>query len=235
MPKSIQNDARKEALARSWDDNAAKWTRAVRQGLIASRREATDAAIVEAVLRHNPKRLLDAGCGEGWLLRRLRQDSGCTAIGIDASEQLIAAARQADPNGDYRVLPYDRLRFDGAGLGAAFDAIVFNFALFDEELAPLLVDAAALLAPRGILVIQTLHPDLSPLAPSGDGWRGAGWHCEDFAAFAEPGWRPMPWFGRDRESWRAVIAEAGLELREHAEPRGAERPLSLLMTCGKPE
>ena len=37
---------RAKAIAASWDRNAAAWTRAVREGGIASRRAATDAAIV---------------------------------------------------------------------------------------------------------------------------------------------------------------------------------------------
>jgi len=43
-------------LARSWIANAQAWTDIVRAGGIASRRLATDAAIVQAVLARSPRR-----------------------------------------------------------------------------------------------------------------------------------------------------------------------------------
>ncbi|MEA2569665.1 MAG: hypothetical protein QOI24_1666 [Acidobacteriota bacterium] len=61
----------KERLQRSWVANAAAWSDAVRQGKIGSRRVATDAAIIDAVTSLNPQRVLDLGCGEGWLTREL--------------------------------------------------------------------------------------------------------------------------------------------------------------------
>ena len=54
-------------LAASWERNAANWTRVVREGLIPSRRAGTDAAILDAIAERAPRRLLDIGCGEGWL------------------------------------------------------------------------------------------------------------------------------------------------------------------------
>lgn len=63
-----------DRLVASWDANAAAWTDAVRSGQIASRRLATDAAAVDAVVRAvdgRVARVLDVGCGEGWLSRAL--------------------------------------------------------------------------------------------------------------------------------------------------------------------
>ncbi|HSK40392.1 MAG TPA: hypothetical protein VK943_11555, partial [Arenibaculum sp.] len=58
-------------LADSWTANAGLWTQAVRSGAIASRRLATDDAVVRAVAARRPRRVLDLGCGEGWLARAL--------------------------------------------------------------------------------------------------------------------------------------------------------------------
>lgn len=58
-------------LGHSWRANALAWTRAVRESRIESRRLATDRAIIEAVLARQPERVLDLGCGEGWLCRAL--------------------------------------------------------------------------------------------------------------------------------------------------------------------
>ena len=62
-----------------------------------------------------------------------------------------------------------------AGLGDAlgrFDAVACNFALLDEDLAPLLQAVRGLLAPGGRLVVQTVHPwGACGEEPYRDGWR----------------------------------------------------------------
>jgi 2-polyprenyl-3-methyl-5-hydroxy-6-metoxy-1,4-benzoquinol methylase len=211
-----------QALAESWDRNAANWTRVVREGLIPSRRAGTDAAILDAIVERAPKRLLDVGCGEGWLIRAVTARTGCAAVGIDGAEALIAAARAADPANQYRVLDYDSLA--AADIGAGFDVAVFNYSLFAEVIVPLLQAAAARLTPRGVVVIQTLHP--------GDG-REDGWLVEDFAAFDGPAWAAMPWYYRTLDSWRAALRDAGLHIWQLREPSAAGRALSLLMICDR--
>ena len=45
---------------------------------------------------------IDAGCGNGWTVRRLRETGGCrAATGVDGSAGMIAKARALDPKGDY--------------------------------------------------------------------------------------------------------------------------------------
>jgi SAM-dependent methyltransferase len=45
---------------------------------------------------------VDAGCGNGWIVRRLRNSPGCrAATGVDASSGMIARAHTIDPTGDY--------------------------------------------------------------------------------------------------------------------------------------
>lgn len=209
-----------QALAESWDRNAANWTRAVRDGLIPSRRAGTDAAILDAVAECAPSRLLDIGCGEGWLIRAVTARTGCACVGIDGAEALIAAARGADPVNDYRVLDYSGLA--AADIGADFDVAVFNYSLFAQDVVPQLQVAAARLARQGAVVIQTLHP--------GDG-REDGWLVEDFAAFAGGDWAAMPWYYRTLDSWRTALWTAGLRIRDLREPSADGRPLSLLMIC----
>ena len=213
-------------LERSWVANAANWTRAVRDGLIPSRKAGTDAAIVDALVARKPRYLLDVGCGEGWLCRRLRAETGCTATGIDSSPDLIRDAAAADPSGRYLALRYADLIAGRHELGRDFDAIAFNYALFEEDVAPLLNAVRGLLAPRGAIIIQTLHPNAFPQAT--DGWRE-----EDFAAFQTQDWVPMPWYFRGVESWRDTIARAGLAIVETREPKAQPGgpSLSLLMVC----
>lgn len=213
--------ADKEAPTPVWDANAGRWTRAVRERRIASRTAGTDAAILDAIVARAPARLLDAGCGEGWLVRVLRDRlPGCRCVGVDGSAELVAAARAADPDGDYRVLDYAGLA-PADDLGGPFDVVVFNYALFEADLAVPLAAAKRQLASGGAVLIQTLPPAESE-----------GWREEDFAAFGEPGWTPMRWYARTRDGWRRELTKAGLEVTEIREPRADDGTvLSLLLVA----
>ncbi len=81
-----------DALLHSWQHNAQAWIDAVRGGLIESRRQVTDQAILLAILGRQPERVLDLGCGEGWLLRALA-DRGIEVTGVDGDIVLVEAAR----------------------------------------------------------------------------------------------------------------------------------------------
>lgn len=206
-------------LRSSWVANAAAWRDAVREGRIRSRREVTDAAILSAILESNPRRVLDVGCGEGWLARALHA-RGIEVTGIDASEPLIEAARAAG-GGTFHVLAYDEV----ASLDEdAFDVIVANFSILDDAPEALLRALRTKLAPHGTLIVQTVHP--SSIADN----NVEGWRTEIFASI-EGEWRePMPWFYRRKDSWVALFERAGFEMREIREPAAssAATPASLL-------
>jgi SAM-dependent methyltransferase len=219
---------RNRSIRTSWDDNATRWAEAVRSGAIRSRAVATDAAIVDAVTRLRPGAVLDLGCGEGWLVRRLNGTPGCRVVGVDGSADLIRLARTADPGGDYRVVDYDAIATGAAAFGEGFDAVIANFALLSEDIVPLL-GALLRAAPQGVLVIQTVHPwtacgDL----PYADGWRE-----ESFATFGSADWSAMPWFFRTLASWHRDLTASGWRIDTMQEPVDPEsgRPLSLLLSC----
>jgi 2-polyprenyl-3-methyl-5-hydroxy-6-metoxy-1,4-benzoquinol methylase len=221
----MQRDHR-EQLNLSWQANADAWTAAVREKRIESRLLVTDAAIVQAILALAPKRVLDIGCGEGWLCRGL-VEHGIEAVGVDASEPLIAEARKASGSTPkYRVCGYAELESQAPQLGR-FDVLVCNFALLEEPLAPTLKAMHSLISKDGRLLIQTLHP-----------WRACndasyrdGWRVETFAGFGEGFSEPMPWFFRTLESWLSLFSETGWRLQWLQEPLHpeSEQPVSLLM------
>ncbi|HEX2081660.1 MAG TPA: methyltransferase domain-containing protein [Longimicrobium sp.] len=215
------------ALAESWVANAGAWTRAVREGRIESRRLATDAAILDALLERRPRRVLDVGCGEGWLARALAE-RGIAAVGIDASPALVEAARAAG-GGEFHVRAYAQLAADPSLAGGPYDAVACNFSLLDGEPAPLLASLRASLTPGGALVIQTVHPWMAAgEEPYVDGWR-----TETFDAFGGAFARPMPWYFRTLGSWVRVLDDAGLRIAALREPLHPQtgRPASLLMVA----
>lgn len=220
------SDARdqEERIARSWRVNADAWSDAVRNRRIASRGAGTDAAIVEAVLRANPASVLDLGCGEGWLVRALAA-RGIEAVGIDASPELVAAAR-ASGGARFECASYRELAC--APSTRPFDVVVFNFALFGEDLAEPLRAARARLRPRGTLVVQTLHPHAAAVGDA----PVEGWRVEDFCAIGGDFREPMPWYFRTLESWYTALCDAGFARVRVEEPRDAHGAvLSLLLSA----
>ncbi|HEX7374571.1 MAG TPA: methyltransferase domain-containing protein [Steroidobacteraceae bacterium] len=77
--------------------------------------------VVDLLAPRAGERILDLGCGDGVLTARL-QASGCDVVGVDASEEMVAAATRLGL--DARVMSGDALTFDGE-----FDAVFSNAAL----------------------------------------------------------------------------------------------------------
>src|ERR1700760_694505 len=84
-------DPRELEIIRSWYSNAVPWSDAIRTATIPSRKLVTNRAIVDAVSSVSPSRVLDLGCGEGWLARALA-DRAIRTTGVDVVPELIAEA-----------------------------------------------------------------------------------------------------------------------------------------------
>jgi 2-polyprenyl-3-methyl-5-hydroxy-6-metoxy-1,4-benzoquinol methylase len=156
ITSDIAMPADESTLLQSWHHNAQSWIEAVRSGAIESRLKVTDQAILLAVLGRQPERVLDLGCGEGWLLRALT-DRGIEAAGVDGDATLVEAARAAGASSVY-LASYQELAEAKVQIGNDYNLICANFALLHQDIIPLLAAMNALLAPGGALVIQTLHP-----------------------------------------------------------------------------
>lgn len=123
-------------LLDSWQHNAQAWIDAVRSGAIESRRQVTDQAILLAILGRQPERVLDLGCGEGWLLRAL-DDRGIEAVGVDGDRALVDAARAVGA-AEVHLASYAQLAEGQIYVGKGYDLVCANFALLHQDIIPLL-------------------------------------------------------------------------------------------------
>lgn len=210
-----ENDHGNEAaIIESWQRNAPAWVVAVREGQIESRRQVTDAAILDTVLSLGPATALDIGCGEGWLAHKLASHN-ISVIGVDAVPALIDEAQQAG-DGEFRVLSYADL---AAGkLPITVDACICNFSLLGKESVDAVFTAVpTLLARHGHFIIQTLHPTTACGEQGNqDGWREGSWR-----GFNSDFTDPAPWYFRTLEAWHALFSKHDLQVVETREPRAA--------------
>ncbi len=207
---------REAAILRVWQQHAAPWTRAVREQAIASRRRVTDAAIVDAVLARRPQRVIDVGCGEGWLLRALARH-GIEGLGVDAVPTLVESARAesvlAGSGGRFLIMDYAAIV--AGELREQADVVACNFSLLGGESVDALLGAIpALLAPGGALLIQTLHP----WSACGEGAYRDGWREGSWAGCGEGFGEAAPWYFRTLAGWMRSFAAAGLVLESMREP-----------------
>ena len=223
-------DAEEQEIIRSWHANAAPWARAIRAASIASRKYITNQAIIDAVLSVSCTRILDIGCGEGWLARAL-SDRGMSATGIDAVPELIAhaAARPSaggSGNAAFYVQDYASIA-DRRWGGGPYDAAVCNFSLLGRESVDSLLAALPwYLNDPGYLIIQTLHP----VAACGEQSYQDGWREGSRVGFSSDFRDPAPWYFRTLKSWTALLQHCGFDILEYREPKatGAVTPASAI-------
>lgn len=220
----FKDESPEARLATSWEGNAYAWTHVIREEKVESRRLTTNAAILDAVRRWSPKSVVDVGCGEGWLCRALRK-GGIATVGIDGAAALIAIAREADPEGDYRAMAYHEI---APGRIPPSDLAVCNFSMLDDRLHAFFAAMHALVHPDGRLVVQTVHPlNFEPYA--------AGWQEERFEGFGLPFPSVMPWYAHPLSAWVNEAVAAGWHLLALQEPRhpATGRVLSALFTYAR--
>lgn len=106
------------------------------------------------------KRALDFGCGSGRSTRLLRR-LGFDTMGADIAPEMLAIARERDPEGSYHLLPEGELGFL---TGATFELVLCAFP-FDNiptraMKLGILQGLHTLLAPGGILINLVSAPEI---------------------------------------------------------------------------
>jgi 2-polyprenyl-3-methyl-5-hydroxy-6-metoxy-1,4-benzoquinol methylase len=220
-------ESHEQQIIRSWNTNAKPWTQAVQAQSIASRKLVTDRAVIDAVRSVGPRRVLDVGCGEGWLVRALSTPE-MAITGVDAVPELVAEARRLG-RGEFHVQDYHAIA-NRQWRSGPFDAAVCNFSLLGREsVESMLGGLGDYLDEPGYLIIQTLHPAAAcGDHPYQDGWRAGNW-LGFGAEFSDP----APWYFRTLGSWLAMLQRSGFELLECREPTApaAGAPASVIFIC----
>lgn len=109
--------------------------------------------LVLSSLPDDTSAVLDVGCGEGMLCRRLASRPGIRrVVGIDPHAPSIELARQQSP-GDSRITYLDRDFSDHGLAPASFDAVVSVATLHHLDAKDALTTMSGLLRPGGALVV----------------------------------------------------------------------------------
>lgn len=195
----------------SWTQNAKPWVGAVRNHEIESRSLITNEAIVDTILGKKPQKVLDIGCGEGWLAREL-SNSGIETYGIDVVPELVEEANKRG-GGTFRVLSYEDVSKDT--IKEKFDVVVCNFSLLgNESVTKIFKCVPDLLKEDGYFIVQTIHP----ISGCGDAEYKDGWRKGSWTGFSDNFTNPPPWYFRTLETWKELFQMNGFSLGEILEP-----------------
>ncbi len=109
-------------------------------------------------LRGN-EQILDAGCGNGALSRRIA-NTGATVIGVDFSSSLLAQAKKRSPSIQYEQIDLtDFTALDALAKKMQFDRIVCSMVLHDmPTIIPFIKSLRSLLKPGGTFIFTIPHP-----------------------------------------------------------------------------
>jgi SAM-dependent methyltransferase len=208
-----------------WDNSALAWIESMgEQGERGDwgRQHVLDPVMMARVRGGDFSNALDVGCGEGRFCRMLKA-AGVRVTGIDPTTQLIEAAKQRDPSGDYRLGRAERFDF----ADASFDLVVSYITLIDiPDFRAAIREMARVLKPGGSLLMANLTGFTSAGAERGWVKDGDGQHLyfpvdrylDEFSFWFEwSGIRIENWH-RPLSAYMSAFLESGLALRYFAEP-----------------
>lgn len=156
------------------DNDTERWDAAAQeydllQGRTGSlfRRTVVDPVIFDRLGDVRSRRILDAGCGNGYLVDMLAR-KGADIVGVDSSAVMVARARQNFPGRSFEV---GSIAKNLSFANHSFDAIICSMVLQDvADPLEALRELRLLLKPAGKLILAIPHPSFA--YPSGVARRG---------------------------------------------------------------
>lgn len=162
------------------------------------------------------QRVLDAGCGNGYLSRMLAR-LGASVIGVDPADAMIGYSRERESELRQGISYVQADLANPPDLGGPFDAVVSNVVLCGiPDWRPALRACVSVLRPGGLFVFSVVHPCFEGLWPA---WRSYGHYRVD--RYLEDYVIPStyaPNFHRPLSAYLTELALTGARITEVAEP-----------------
>ena len=211
---NIKNKKKKnlidELKQKGWDRVADAYAHDRRTGSI-HHRFIGDPALFKLVGKIFGKKILDAGCGEGFVSRELAR-RGAKVVGVDLSKKLLKLAQSEEiktPLGvNYHNASLENLSCFPSG---EFDMVVSNLVLHDlEKLTEALSELNRVLKKKGEFVISLLHPNSGKEKYFQRGWYESKWGGK---------YKTLASYHRTMSDYVTALAKEGFLIEKIIEPR----------------
>jgi 2-polyprenyl-3-methyl-5-hydroxy-6-metoxy-1,4-benzoquinol methylase len=147
-----------EVVRELWNDNAADWSLGVSQEWDYFRANFHDIHFVPLLGKLSGTQVIDLGCGEGCLARRMAM-MGAQVVGVDISDELISLARKATSESLDITFIQSTISDLSKLVDSKFNLATCVMVLMDTpSLEPIFREAARVLLPGGRLVFSVTHP-----------------------------------------------------------------------------
>jgi ubiquinone/menaquinone biosynthesis C-methylase UbiE len=218
----------KDNICDTWNNIAADWDIQVGDDGDANRILNSDPVLWKFAGDVAGLEVLDAGCGTGYLSRKLKA-KGASVIGVDFSEKMIEIARAKAPDIDFRVDSCSEL---ATVAGSSLDMIIANYVLMDcQDLEGAVQSFSRVLKVGGQAITIFSHPCFpGGRCKASENARSIDYHW-DFPYFernkcVDPPWAHFKsdfiWFHRPLSDYWKAFRAAGLTIEDFEEPRLTE-------------
>jgi SAM-dependent methyltransferase len=225
MSEKPENKQRLAEIKRLWDEVAADWQVQVGTDGDSNRILNSDPILWKFAGDVRDLQVLDAGCGTGYLSRKL-QEKGAKVTGVDLSEKMIEIARKNNPHIDFHVDSCSEMADIPSG---HFDLLISNYVMMDTpELQETMDTFCRVLKPRGKAVLIFSHPCFPQSKATISEINNHVTYSWDFPYFepsrqTDPPWAHFEaefiWFHRPLSDYWKAFKTAGFQVLDFEEPR----------------
>ncbi|WP_255949439.1 class I SAM-dependent methyltransferase [Streptomyces odontomachi] len=206
-----------EAAIRQWNTSATRESmEAMAENGDFAKRNLVNPALLRLLGDVHGRRVLDAGCGNGYFSRILA-GRGAQVVGVEPTDNMCAFARERETELGQGVTYVQADLTRMPDLGEPFDAVVCSMVLMAiPDWKPAMRACVAALRPGGLLVFALVHPAFEELWGS---WREHGeYRVRRYLEEYEVVGLAASDFHRPISAYFNELASLGCRLREVAEP-----------------
>ena len=162
--KNSQNIAKKDVneadVSFLWGNNAKQWDQAIGEEGDIYRKYITDPCLLEALGNVKGLDVIDIGCGNGYLCRKL-ESKRAHITGIEINEKMLSIARKYSKSNKIKYVLASATDLSLLGQ-AQYDRIIFNHVLASvKNCQKAILEASRILRSDGFIYIMTSHPCFS--------------------------------------------------------------------------